>query len=66
MSRRDRYKSIPTEWLRVLLRATDNAFGHHVLRSQRLAMDAELTARVIKEEAEASGSWPALPVEGEQ
>lgn len=63
--RRDRYRSVPTQWLRILLAATDNAFGHHLLRGHRLAMDAELTARVIQEESESSGSWPALPVEGD-
>lgn len=63
--RTGRYANVPTSWLRVFLAGTDNAFGHAVLRTQRLEMANELTQRVIEEEAEATGSWPSLPVDGE-
>lgn len=61
-----KYRSFPTAWLRIFLEATDNFFGHNVVRGQRVAVAAELIAREIQAVAEESGSYPALPVDGEQ
>lgn len=50
--RNDRYRNHPTSWLRVLLAATDNAFGELFMGGARVEIEAELTKREIEEDAE--------------
>ena len=65
--KRDRYRLISTTALRGFLRATAAWPICVAMRTQRLAVDAELTRRAIEEELEESpASWKALPIEGAQ
>lgn len=60
-----RYRDMPSSMLRVMLRATSRWPFCDMFRTQRLAIDFELTARAI-EEALAEGAWPVTDVEGVQ